>query len=834
MTQDSSAKITMDEAKQPFFTKAMLHNGRMNIKQNKKLFIILLILHMAALPLVLGMLLMNILTTGTDDVDSYIIIAVLTTGGAAAAGIICALSTMNYLYKKSLVDMHFSLPMTTSQRFVSDFLSGLFIYIVPYIISEIISFILLGLGHILCDGKTFYRYNEYNSDHSSWECTAFEDAAPILIKGIIGGLFLMIMFYVFTVLVASCCGSLFESITYTIFANGFVPGMIAAVIAAVTDNVNGLDAEFYMARYLTASSPIGGAIGLVAAMESGAASNASVPLTMTYSKWLISLIVMTVIYGIGAFLIYRKRRAEDTGKPIVFDAFYHVIMTMCMVTVCFLIFMEYNSEEILLPMIITTGIIYLVLNVIKNRGFSHIGKGILGYVVTIGLSIGSFFLMTATGGFGAENYVPEASQVSTAYISYSGYYNEMSYHSFGGLTAYNNYYCPSVKDRDNIAIVTSTHQSIVDEMKNADNVSYYKYGNFRVLYKMKSGKYVLREYSLTKEAREILSGLDMTDEFKEQICNDFDWRMSDPAEYGITDINDMWFRVKPQWTIASRSTANYQQLSYTSLPKDFITQLRKCYREDIMAMTEADYYRNSSTVWLISANYGNDIFINEHFTKTVAYLDYSGFDMYSGPVYTDDVSDIINTFDFYITESDGVKTSSTYYDNVFAKVCVCRDMYADILSSANKMNKTENGSYTISVNGNEAVIPAYCNELAEKAYIQTVADEFVRRGIVELYNYYDYNYGAGKDQIYDELDYLESDLMKIYDMQSKSYYDYYTQGSIEDYSIFLKDFTSRYGQAKIDSTGYEDIYRRMTEWADKFISYQYKSNTAYAVMVTEE
>ena len=76
------------------------------------------------------------------------------------------------------------LPMGTPQRFVSDFVSGLFIYIVPFIAAQIFTWILLLIGHLGFDGKTFYIHSSDDPIEvtSSWTCNnghiGFNEPAP--------------------------------------------------------------------------------------------------------------------------------------------------------------------------------------------------------------------------------------------------------------------------------------------------------------------------------------------------------------------------------------------------------------------------------------------------------------------------------------------------------------------------------------------------------------------------------------------------------------------------------------------------------------------------------
>lgn len=801
MTQDSSVKIDMNiaEGKEGFITKAMLHNAKMNIRTNRKLLMVLFFLHLTALPLILIMLIYNILAHGrNDEVEAYAVIGSFTTCAAAAAGILCALNAMPYLYKKSVVDMRYSLPMTTFQRFLSDFASGLFVYIAPFLASELISAVLILAGHLLCDGKTFA--SDEPGTLYTWECTIFQNSAEVIFKGIVGAVALMLMFYTLTILVASCCGSLFEAVCYTVFANGFIPGMTAAVIWSAMGNVRGLDEEVYLARYIPYTSPIGGMIGLVMSLEgsmniSAHGTRRAVPTTLTFGKWLVLFLIVTVIFGIVSYLIYRKRKAEDTGTPVVFGAFYHIIMTMCMVTIIFLFLTDNRADmDVLLPMVIVTAIIYFVFTVIRNRGFARFGRGVIAYAVTVTVSFGAWYAIGSTEAFGAGKWVPAPESVSKVYISYNGYYNTMSYHDFGGFESFSAYYTPVIGDSENIKAVIEAHSQLINNGKNGRD-------SLRIMYKMKSGNYVVREYALTAAAKDIISRIDMTNEFRESIANYVD------NELGLysseEDLRQGGFSLRPQWSISSYQYNNVQTTELNRLPADFIPTLCKCYRNDIMSISAEDYYHNKGKMWIMESRYSNEISINEHFKETVAYLTSCGFDMGETALNEKETMKLIDEFTVSVTPPAELNISMPTNGNLFSNMCVYREEYTDIINKANKMYKSENGCYTITVNGNDAVVPAEYTALAEKAYIYAVADEFIRRGMNNANN--------GDFSI----ETTDSDAELIAGRICSEYFNY-REGAqnVRLYKEFLKNFTSVYGKAKISESGYENIYDRMINYAN--------------------
>ena len=121
-------------------TNAMKHNILNCLKSNKKITILITIFHALAFPLIILSCIYNCYAgrdTYPDDI--YAVIAVLTTGAAGISGIIIAMNNFRYLYNKSQVDMCLSQPMTRRQRFISDYISGIISYVLPFIAVSVIT-----------------------------------------------------------------------------------------------------------------------------------------------------------------------------------------------------------------------------------------------------------------------------------------------------------------------------------------------------------------------------------------------------------------------------------------------------------------------------------------------------------------------------------------------------------------------------------------------------------------------------------------------------------------------------------------------------------------------
>lgn len=771
MTQDSSVKtadISMNTAKKPFFSKAMLHNGRQNIIANFKLMVVIFILHIMAAPMLITAAMIQINETGQlADFDTYAVIAVFTTGLGAAAGLICALSVFSYLYKKTDVDMRMGLPMSTPQRFVSDFVSGLFIYIVPFIAAQIFTWILLLIGHLGFDGKTFYIHSSDDPIEvtSSWTCDAFSTAAPFLWRIIIGGILLMVMFYTVTVFVASLCGNIFESIGYNILLNILVPLVAYMLISAVMDNAPGVSIDRYAYKTISLCGPFGGVAGLVLSLNDiyYEDNNRIFAAYYTYPQWCGLFLLITVLLGAGTYLIYRQRRAEDTGKPVVFGAFYHVILTMSMFCICYAFLVDDGSE--IVPMLIITAIVYLVFHVVRNRGFGHILKGIAAYVITIFVAAGSFLLIEKTEGFGIGTYVPDPASVKCVYIPYTGF-NEQSQ----GELAYFDIYSKTptkLTQSENIQTVTDMHKRYIELMKN-DQLDYGFSQQIEVIYKLKTGKTVFRFITLDEESIKKLMAMDTTDDLRTARADDIENRLGEFAKtadnYRLdkdknnVDVYESYSVVlSPQWKYNEngQSADGSVFVLYSSLPADFTDNLAKALRNDIMNETEENYYKCDLPGYQLSVGYVN-IDIMGDYTAAIEYLRSCGLDASKLSTVTERVakgyvnssmmsgmSDLglasyANGTEFrgntyYLGSGSCISDYVTYGDNVayeiryFSSLNEYYDDIAKLLEVSRKRYKSDDVRYNIIVDGTVAAIPAKYNELAERVFIRSAADCFIEQ-----------------------------------------------------------------------------------------------------------
>lgn len=435
-------------------------NLRSTIRENKKLMIVTSILHLLGIPMgsivILVQLWLDSLPyddpyyTRYVDLSGYMVIACCCLAAALLVGIIVAVNVFQELWKKTRVDMIYSLPMTGSQRFVSHYLAGAVIYVLPYLIACVLGWLILITGGFVLDWEA----------QDITRSIYFEILFKYYTIGTIGAFLLMMLYYTTTVLITVCCGTQFESIYTTLLLNCLVPGTIAAVLAVICDNLTGLSFE-YLWQPIAYTSPAGGLIYLLYIMSgadrygfsyydlraSEATTHGMIP---AFLRWSLVIVVVIAAVLVLAWHLYKKRRAEAVGQPFVYLLAYYIMLTL--VTVLILTLMATGMEG---AAILFAAIVFFIMEVVRKRGFKRFWMSLISFVCIVSVSLGLFLVVDATKAFGTVYRIPAASTVSSVRLSFpdmQGNSVELEY-----------------TDKEIIRAVQELHKDIVSDMKAYDD-----------------------------------------------------------------------------------------------------------------------------------------------------------------------------------------------------------------------------------------------------------------------------------------------------------------------------------------------------------------------------
>lgn len=792
----TSTALINNQSKKINFHTPFWANFYMNLKSLKKILIVMCVLHILGLPL---LFITSISETIDEDFSMYgfIPLSVCCTVCALFCGFIIALNSFDYLYKKSKVDMIYSLPLTIKQRFLSDYFSGLCAYTIPYIITVILILIIHALS---CFG--FDKWEEYNNQNH---------ITTYLLKIAIGGLLILIMFYTLTVLVTSCCGSMFEAITYNIFVNGLIPGVITVFFLVFFDNLYGINVDEYLLRYVSNSSPIGACIGIFENIESD---------IIQLMKWYLLTLIADVVYFFIAYFLYSKRKAEDVSKPFVFKAFYYITMTT--ITFIIIALMIYSDDtDYILPMLLISAIVYFICEVISNRGFKGFGWSILRYIATVCGVVVLCLILKGTKGFGIENRVPSINSIKSVSISYNGIYSNEEYYGY-----------PYEKnevtfsDKETIQTIIDFHKDAVENrfktyipedgslnyyydyeivssaVRPDDCSDYYNY--ISINYNTKLGGKISREYKVSFEQYMMLKDLSLKKEyieknvlsFKESLLNSY--RGSDfyYDYYYKSNNNNPTIPVENRnYYISEESKIKINYKEYDNLTYAQIMELVECYAKDLQNRTLDDILTPNDTYcylndYVIFSSYENTIkFLTENkLTPPTLQAELQAYNSYDSGYYGDCIlyspDDITCVGGDYYTSINGYRATNRKYLTV-------NNSLLELLEVAQPNYVTTDECYILRFNGNMFVIPKEHTALAEKIYngssndyIQTVVN-CLEYDYLDCYlnvhdiwkkyftnTYEDYEYFVDR-LIYGNVDIFTDNISSTdYDVLKK-YYDYY-------------------------------------------------------------
>ncbi|MGN0696979.1 MAG: hypothetical protein ACI4J5_09470 [Oscillospiraceae bacterium] len=635
MTEAVTANV--GEAKKP---SSAVHYGKMLTKRNMKCGVLVLFMHFLGLPLFLIHVISEIVIAKNTDVwaltqyDSvfdapddtiYILIAFLGIIVALTAGIYIALGSFSHLYDKKLVDMEYSLPLTADERFFGGYLSGLGVYLIPYIICQTLSLILTAAGHIVID---------------KWldpDQQIFADFMPLAINLIIGGLIVMLMMYTMFVLTMSLCGSKFETAAYGMGANYCLPAVYVCIFITVLQHGYGLEFNILddslLNQLLCCTSPLGAAYGLYMSAFIGidnAAESGSFFSIYSFGFWVIKCLAVTVLLMFCALKLYRRRKAEQTGRIFISKTFYFIVM------ICFMMFICCALDQMnagLAPLIIITAVIFLILDSISNRGVKKLHISLIKYVCVMAGIFAAYILTVNTGFFGAVNDVPEVSELKCAVLENFG--NAGGDSPKGGL-----YF----ENEENLRTLTAAHKRQLEIHNNGEDTDPTDY--IIINYTYKNGSVKTREYYIDYEVYEMLLPLETCDEIKaekiEAISNTLDCETMYILEgSGYDTVQDMKY---------------YPYRDRYMFKSDFIPTLKECLAEDINNMTEEDYVRSSvsqepfTEIWIYAgineenysepeSPYFTSFKLQSSYENTIGYLKKLGITDSSFSFTADDISE---------------------------------------------------------------------------------------------------------------------------------------------------------------------------------------------------
>jgi hypothetical protein len=217
---------------------------------------------------------------------------------------------------------------------------------------------------------------------------------------------------------------------------------------------------------------------------------------------------------------YQIRRSEKAEEPFTNKWFFPVISSFFTFIVQFFLYSAFitlsgrglDFRTLIFPFFLTF-VMYLILDVIANRGFKHLIRGIINFAIIGTLSLSTFTFGTLFDGFGYITRVPDASNVEKVELEYYDPYSFLYQSYYYDQTTF-----PIQKlytDAEDIASIIETHESILAGFKEngykkwdgysplestprsvLDSALYQQSSNVSIVYHLKSGAKIARSYTV--------------------------------------------------------------------------------------------------------------------------------------------------------------------------------------------------------------------------------------------------------------------------------------------------------------------------------------------------
>lgn len=213
------------------------------------------------------------------------------------------------LYRKTYADMDFSLPVSADGMFWGDFLAGATVTVLPHLVGIVIGIISM---------QPLYGYSEMYSVEVLYSILD-NDVIPLVFTVFLAA----IMLYAMTVFIVGLCGKRFHAVAVPILVNIVVPvtHYLMFYLGQSYAAGNWFSSVYMLERSIFVTSPLGMAFSTFFAAVTvsegfGAPSVYFSPVNyypIQQPRYLIPALVVILLLILGAWLVIRRRRAEQTG-----------------------------------------------------------------------------------------------------------------------------------------------------------------------------------------------------------------------------------------------------------------------------------------------------------------------------------------------------------------------------------------------------------------------------------------------------------------------------------------------------------------------------------------
>lgn len=420
---------------------------------------------------------------------------------------IASVAVFAYLNKVNSAGVLHSMPFSRKSLFVTNYLSGLFIAIVPVVLNTLV---------VLAVRKTCYvdMYNNLLPGYAAGAIKIFTLGDVFYCLGIS---FLIILFsYSIAVLAGMVSGN---SVIHTLTAPAFnvlAPAFYITLISYGNKYLYGFSmpgSAMAIAKMHPIFRSFGYVFGVTAAEE-----------RFFTPFWILLYITIAIVISGLAYFAYTKRKLEKAGDSYVFEFVKYIICFFFVFFMATILFWIFEGESQYIALFIGAVVGFLIGWMIVNKSVRIFNLRSLKVFVIYLAIIGLVILAFIADIFGYEKYIPSVNNIESCITNTSSYF------------AWGDIYDTKLSSEENLRNVTALHKEILDTRNSViESPTLW----VSIEYKLKNGKSVKREFN--NVPRDILTSSPNTiamyesDEYREKLNYVIDY---DPESSGVEILFD--------------------------------------------------------------------------------------------------------------------------------------------------------------------------------------------------------------------------------------------------------------------------------------------------------
>lgn len=404
--------------------------------------------------------------------------------------VIIGISSFSYLSSKQKVDLYHSIPVKRQTLFAAHFVSGVLMYIVPYVVCMILSYIvgiISGYFDILC----------------------IKSSLIMLLINLLG----FLAMYVTSILAVLLTGKVLVSIVAT--GTMFVYGPIICSL------IEGYEDLFFLTysrhselKYEMYSSPAGMYLNLFNGMNSFKGMY-----ELKAAGFIVTVLFICALTLINV-AVYKLRASEAAGKSIAFSKIMPVVSVMVLVAVALVSAMGFQSVGsstadvsygwLIFGIIFGLAMGHVIVQSIYYCDFKAVIRNLINPAIA-GVIVAVVLVIFAVDIFGYDDYFPSNEKLSSTAIGTYGLQNGQEYFNFDNadLDEYGNSSIWVSMEDYRLEHMTITDNELIKELyecalsdtrdydlikNNYEEQENHSYMEITVKYTLANGRNVYRSY----------------------------------------------------------------------------------------------------------------------------------------------------------------------------------------------------------------------------------------------------------------------------------------------------------------------------------------------------